>query len=390
MFTQTIERICYSILVLLVLSANGQNVTPQLSISPRDITVLIDETQFAYLNVESGTVNENFTLTFTKQHPELVDISPSYVDIYPDGQKDFMICIVGKSPGHLEITSNATSRDIRTNHIFLRVTVANSRPLIVLSEVVGWIYFVAWSVSFYPQIYINFKRKSVVGLNFDFLALNIVGFFMYFLFNAGLFWNKYIQEEYFARYPQGLNPVLVNDVVFALHAMVATIVTIVQCYFYERAEQRVSNIARIILGVFAICVVIFAILGGTTVIHWLDFLYYCSYIKLTITLIKYIPQAVMNYRRKSTVGWSIGNILLDFTGGILSMLQMLLNGYNYDDWNSIFGDPTKFGLGLFSVLFDILFMVQHYGLYRDAEYVEIDGDDNPQVIVDQEQHRSEI
>lgn len=37
----------------------------------------------------------------------------------------------------------------------------------------------------------------------------------------------------------------------------------------------------------------------------------------------------MNYRRKSTVGWSIENILLDFTGGMLSMLQMLLNGYNY-------------------------------------------------------------
>ena len=72
----------------------------------------------------------------------------------------------------------------------------------------------------------------------------------------------------------------------------------------------------------------------------------------------------MNYRRKSTTGWSIGNILLDFTGGVLSMLQMILNAYNYDDWNSLFGDPTKFGLGLFSVLFDILFMVQHYILYR--------------------------
>lgn len=72
----------------------------------------------------------------------------------------------------------------------------------------------------------------------------------------------------------------------------------------------------------------------------------------------------MNYRRKSTQGWSIGNILLDFTGGMLSMLQMILNAYNYDDWNSLFGDPTKFGLGLFSVLFDILFMVQHYILYR--------------------------
>lgn len=77
----------------------------------------------------------------------------------------------------------------------------------------------------------------------------------------------------------------------------------------------------------------------------------------------------MNYRRKSTVGWSIGNILLDFTGGMLSMLQMILNAYNFDDWNSIFGDPTKFGLGLFSVCFDILFMVQHYILYR---YVPVD------------------
>lgn len=37
----------------------------------------------------------------------------------------------------------------------------------------------------------------------------------------------------------------------------------------------------------------------------------------------------MNYQRKSTVGWSIGNILLDFTGGMLSMLQMIVNAYNY-------------------------------------------------------------
>ena len=36
----------------------------------------------------------------------------------------------------------------------------------------------------------------------------------------------------------------------------------------------------------------------------------------------------MNYRRKSTIGWSIGNILLDFTGGSLSILQMFLLAYN--------------------------------------------------------------
>lgn len=39
-----------------------------------------------------------------------------------------------------------------------------------------------------------------------------------------------------------------------------------------------------------------------------------------------------------------------------------------DDWASIFGDPTKFGLGAFSVLFDILFLVQHYVLYRFVQF----------------------
>ncbi len=36
----------------------------------------------------------------------------------------------------------------------------------------------------------------------------------------------------------------------------------------------------------------------------------------------------MNFRRKSTVGWSIGNVLLDFTGGSLSIVQMFLLAYN--------------------------------------------------------------
>ena len=36
----------------------------------------------------------------------------------------------------------------------------------------------------------------------------------------------------------------------------------------------------------------------------------------------------LNYQRKSTVGWSIGNVLLDFTGGVFSILQMFLISYN--------------------------------------------------------------
>lgn len=98
---------------------------------------------------------------------------------------------------------------------------------------------------------------------------------------------------------------------------------------FQRGEQRVSIVARSILTVFFLCIVTMIILAFTNVVHWLDFLYACGYIKLCITLIKYVPQAFMNYRRKSTSGWSIGNVLLDFTGGWLSILQMMINAYNF-------------------------------------------------------------
>ena len=98
--------------------------------------------------------------------------------------------------------------------------------LATFSEVIGWVYFVAWSVSFYPQIIVNFRRKryallgdskievhtfreyrfeniecvlkvfffcSVAGLSFDFLALNITGFLCYTIFNVGLFYIPQIQ-----------------------------------------------------------------------------------------------------------------------------------------------------------------------------------------------------
>jgi len=52
----------------------------------------------------------------------------------------------------------------------------------IISAIIGWSYFAAWSVSFYPQIYLNWRRKSVVGLSFDYNLYNIIGFFV--LFNV--------------------------------------------------------------------------------------------------------------------------------------------------------------------------------------------------------------
>ena len=46
------------------------------------------------------------------------------------------------------------------------------------------------------------------------------------------------QEEYFSRHPTGVNPVLLNDVIFAVHAAFACVITITQCFFYDVSNDR--------------------------------------------------------------------------------------------------------------------------------------------------------
>jgi len=266
--------------------------------------------------------------------------------------------------GHVDIVTNTTNNFTNTKESFVGVTVMKSETIELVSTIIGWIYFVAWSVSFWPQIVENFRRKSVIGLNFDFLSLNLIGFTLYGCFNVALFWVDSIQAEYYTKHPRGVLPVTPPDVFFPIHAVAATSITIFQCFIFERGNQKVSKGCLAILLGISIFIAVTLILAVVSVITWLDMLYYFSYVKLGITIIKYVPQAYMNFRRKSTVGWSIGNILLDFTGGSLSIVQMILIAHNNDDWSSIFGDPTKFGLGFFSVLFDIFFMLQHYVFYR--------------------------
>ena len=88
-------------------------------------------------------------------------------------------------------------------------------------------------------------------------------------------------------------------------------------------------------------------------------------LKLGITTIKYVPQVLLNRRRRSTTGWSIANVLMDLLGGTLSVAQVVLDGSTVG-WDGVLRDPVKFGLGLLSFVYDGIFIVQHYVLYRGA------------------------
>ena len=70
------------------------------------------------------------------------------------------------------------------------------QPYGTISSCVGWVYFSAWSVSFWPQIFLNYQRKSVEGLSFDYLSLNLLGFTCYAAYNLGYAYNGEIRAAY--------------------------------------------------------------------------------------------------------------------------------------------------------------------------------------------------
>jgi cystinosin len=61
-------------------------------------------------------------------------------------------------------------------------------------------------------------------------------------------------------------------------------------------------------------------------------------LQVSMTLIKYTPQALLNAQRCSTEGWSINNVLLDLAGGLLSFSQVGLNAFARGDLSVITGN----------------------------------------------------
>ncbi|KAI5195200.1 L-cystine transporter-like protein [Aureobasidium subglaciale] len=255
-----------------------------------------------------------------------------------------------------------------------------------ISWLLGWSYFTSWSLSFYPQPLRCWKRRSTRGITVDFPLLNIVGFTSYFISTTAFLFSPEIRQQYAVRHPFAPEPtVRLNDLVFALHGTIICFVFYSQFYprlwnFEVVKGQRASSTA---LGIFygsiigvAITVLLVSLLKGgrDSADSWadIDIIYAFSYVKLIITLSKYAPQAWYNYKIKSTAGWAIDMIWLDFVGGIMSLLQLIIDSALQADWSGITGNPAKLFLAVFSLGFDMIFFVQHYILYKGNELPEED------------------
>ncbi|PIA30414.1 hypothetical protein AQUCO_05600098v1 [Aquilegia coerulea] len=254
----------------------------------------------------------------------------------------------------------------------------HSTPLEVAYQVFGWIAFFSWSISFYPQVILNYRRKSVVGLNFDFLVLNLTKHSSYLVYNVSLFFSPVVQKQYLNKFGKDkMIPVAANDVAFSIHAVLITAFTLFQVIIYDRGNQRVSKICILITMAIWISAAICAFVAISR--HsWLWIITVFNTIQVIMTVIKYIPQVVMNFRRKSTEGWSIGNILLDMLGGVTNYAQMAMQSIDQSSWENFYGNIGKTLLSLVSIFFDLVFIFQHYVIYpsknqKTASKADVNG-----------------
>ncbi|KAI5810063.1 PQ loop repeat-domain-containing protein [Peziza echinospora] len=243
-----------------------------------------------------------------------------------------------------------------------------------ISRTFGWIYFIAWSLSFYPQLIATYRRRSVTGLSVDFFTINVVGFAAYTTSTYLFLFSPTVRRQYAERHPHSPRPtVQLNDLAFGINALVMASLMWSQLWFWGFKREKTQRLTRAMLSVIvasASAISISSALSYFRIGGWelLDVVYTLSYVKLAITVLKYIPQAYLNYSRQSTKGWSIYNILLDTTGGTLSLAQLFWDSaLSGDMWGAARGNPMKLGLGFVTLAFDALFMAQHYVWYRGNE-----------------------
>ena len=77
----------------------------------------------------------------------------------------------------------------------------------------------------------NFRRRSVVGFNFDYLGYDLTGFISFSLYNCLLFWSPAVFALYQQRYPGSPNPITVNDIVFCIHAVFIQVLTKTKSFY---------------------------------------------------------------------------------------------------------------------------------------------------------------
>lgn len=258
-----------------------------------------------------------------------------------------------------------------------------------VSEILGLVYVCCWSVSMYPPVWTNWKHKSASALSVDFVMLNTTGY-LYLIISLILqlyCWLPPLQvqenngEAYF------LKPKITNfDLCYCLHGFLLNMVLVSQLVMGTSIWGFKKNITMKMKPVYSkILFLSLVIFSGLTLqfvnynsnIGWdnLRTLTYCNrlfLLKISMSLLKYVPQVIHNHERRSMKGFPVQGTMLDITGGIGSLMQLVWQiscekRFNTAVFMANFG---KIGLAMVTIIFNFIFLSQ-WTIYGNGKIVTV-------------------
>ena len=276
-----------------------------------------------------------------------------------------------------------------------------------MEDILGIVYVAAWSVSIYPSLITNCRSKSSMGISTDFAILNVAGYGYLLLANILQLYCWVLPNESSSSSPVERPHISGFDVLYTGHGFILNVIILSQVLWgstlwnfqdtgtdssTRRTTRRMKPLYRtffqITLLVFTVltlrfiyCVYLYGWDNSNTVI-------YCGYLsllKISMSLVKYIPQIKYNYERNSMRGFSMVTVLLDSIGATALLTQLSLQiareqrgrllaaGVTSGSWSTRYMDMDvlkanfgKLGLCVETLLFNIIFLVQ-WGRLRRTE-----------------------
>ncbi|OQR97274.1 hypothetical protein THRCLA_07037 [Thraustotheca clavata] len=222
------------------------------------------------------------------------------------------------------------------------------------AAIMSWIATLASTLRLYPQLFSNWRRRSVDGLSLDMQVYSVFGFGTYSLFNYGIAWTTM----------RDTNAMLSCMGAYAnLHALLVSLLVLYQCTVYNHNNQVVSTMCQVIVCGAFIITILFVILNNLVTIEflsWSNFIDMMCYLHVFMTMIKYAPQVELQCRRQSTIGFSIFGVLYDLIFGLSTLASLFLNGLTpHDLW--------LFVIAWVTIAYNTIFIAQHYVLYRNRD-----------------------
>ena len=162
-------------------------------------------------------------------------------------------------------------------------------------------------IGWYPQLATSFVTRSVAGQSLDYILFNLLGFLCYTAYNVALYASPVVRSQYKKAHAGVAPDVRSNDVFFACHALLCTLLGGAQAVRYARNGQTVSKPALAAVGVAAAGVAAYGGVwaAGACGKSALGIIYALGYVKVGTSAVKYIPQVRERERRGRVVGWGV-------------------------------------------------------------------------------------